>query len=89
MHWARRAASRAAWTAGKSNAISTAMIAITTNSSIKVKPQHRFMTKDPPDKRRPVEDRPFVSKRRARAFLRSNSLPDHNFRLWAFRLSRR
>src|SRR5205823_2894957 len=36
-HWARRAASRAAWTAGSSRAISTAIIAITTNSSIRVK----------------------------------------------------
>ena len=39
MHWARRAASRAAWTAGKSRAISTAMIAITTSSSIRVNPR--------------------------------------------------
>ena len=37
-HWMRRAASRAAWTAGKSRAINTAMIAMTTNSSISVKP---------------------------------------------------
>ena len=37
MHWARRAASRADCTAGKSNEIKTAMIAITTSSSIKVK----------------------------------------------------
>ena len=36
MHWARRAASRAAWTAGKSRAIRTEMIAMTTRSSIKV-----------------------------------------------------
>src|SRR4051812_44334600 len=41
-HWARRAASRAAWTAGKSRAISTEMIAITTSNSISVKPgRHR------------------------------------------------
>ncbi len=39
MHCDRRAASRAAWTAGKSSAISTAMIAITTSSSISVKPR--------------------------------------------------
>jgi hypothetical protein len=38
VHCARRAASRADWTAGKSNAIKTAMIAITTRSSINVKP---------------------------------------------------
>ena len=37
MHWARRAASRADCTAGSSSAIKTAMIAITTKSSIKVK----------------------------------------------------
>src|SRR5262245_25093485 len=36
-HWVRRAASRAAWTAGKSNAISTAMVAMTTSNSIRVK----------------------------------------------------
>src|SRR6478609_173821 len=34
----RRAASRAAWTAGSKRAINTAMIAITTNSSMSVKP---------------------------------------------------
>ncbi len=38
VHWMRRAASRADCTAGKSRAIKTAMIAITTNSSIRVKP---------------------------------------------------
>src|ERR671933_629660 len=37
VHWIRRAASRAAWTAGSSRAISTAMMAMTTSSSIKVK----------------------------------------------------
>src|SRR4051812_37884700 len=37
-HWARRAASRAAWTAGRSRAIRTAMMAITTSNSISVKP---------------------------------------------------
>src|SRR3954466_16264436 len=36
-HWALRAASRAAWTAGSSRAIRTAMIAMTTSSSIRVK----------------------------------------------------
>src|SRR5262245_55929114 len=40
-HWARRAASRADCTAGKSKAIRTAMIAITTKSSISVKPTER------------------------------------------------
>src|SRR3954471_24384057 len=39
VHWARRAASRAAWTAGSKRAIRTAMIAITTRSSIRVKPR--------------------------------------------------
>ena len=38
-HWARRAASRAACTAGSNRAISTAMIAMTTRSSISVKPR--------------------------------------------------
>jgi len=37
-HWVRRAASRAAWTAGSSSAMSTAMIAITTSNSIRVNP---------------------------------------------------
>ncbi len=35
----RRAASRAAWTAGRSSAINTAMMAMTTRSSIRVKPE--------------------------------------------------
>src|SRR5262245_7436344 len=39
MHWARRAASRADWTAGSNRAMSTAMMAMTTNSSISVKPR--------------------------------------------------
>ena len=38
-HWARRAASRALWTAGNSSAARMAMMAITTNSSISVKPR--------------------------------------------------
>src|ERR1700712_1980208 len=38
-HWARRAASRAACTAGRSRAIRTAMIAITTSNSMSVKPR--------------------------------------------------
>src|SRR5262245_26241330 len=38
-HWARRAASRAAWTAGSNRAIRTAMMAITTRSSIRVNPR--------------------------------------------------
>src|SRR5579883_1143381 len=46
-HCARRAASRAAWTAGKSRAINTAMIAITTNSSISVKPRRRIIKTSP------------------------------------------
>src|SRR3981081_4407858 len=41
-HCERRAASRAAWTAGSNRAIRTAMIAITTSSSIKVKPRLAF-----------------------------------------------
>ena len=39
MHWARRAASRADCTAGSSKAIRTAMMAITTRSSIRVNPR--------------------------------------------------
>src|SRR6185312_5735533 len=39
VQWMRRAASRADWTAGRSRAINTAMIAITTSSSISVKPE--------------------------------------------------
>src|SRR5262249_52301219 len=42
VHWARRAASRADCTAGSKSAISTAMIAITTSSSIRVKPAWRI-----------------------------------------------
>src|ERR1700679_399624 len=41
LHIVRRAASRACCTAGNSNAIKTAMIAITTSSSINVKPRQR------------------------------------------------
>src|SRR3954452_4003713 len=37
----RRAASRADWTAGSNSAIRTAMMAMTTSSSIKVKPRGR------------------------------------------------
>src|SRR6185312_7198008 len=44
VHWARRAASRADWTAGRSSAIRTAMIAITTRSSIRVKARRFFMS---------------------------------------------
>src|SRR5215467_6105483 len=50
VHWARRAASRAACTAGNKSAINTAMIAITTRSSISVKP------------RRPVREQLFIWK---------------------------
>src|SRR4051812_39324223 len=39
MHWDRRAASLADWTAGRSRAIRTAMIAITTSNSINVNPR--------------------------------------------------
>src|SRR5262249_12978929 len=38
VHWMRRAASRADCTAGSSKAISTAMMAMTTRSSIRVNP---------------------------------------------------
>src|SRR5262249_12550645 len=46
VHWARRAASRAAWTAGSSRAIRTAMMAMTTSSSISVKPLGRERRED-------------------------------------------
>ena len=39
MHWARRAASRAAWIAGSSKAMRMAMMAMTTNNSMSVKPR--------------------------------------------------
>jgi hypothetical protein len=39
VHWIRRAASRAAYTAGNSRAIKTAMMAITTSNSINVNPR--------------------------------------------------
>src|ERR1700677_3342513 len=48
VHWARRAASRAAWTAGKSRAIRTAMIAITTSNSISVNPRRFRWNMRPP-----------------------------------------
>jgi len=40
-HCDRLAASRAAWTAGKSSAIRTEMMAITTSNSMSVKPRLR------------------------------------------------
>src|SRR3954451_19303169 len=43
VHWALRADSRAACTAGKSRPIRTAMIAITTKSSMSVKPRLRIV----------------------------------------------
>src|SRR3954468_1400759 len=42
-HWDRRAASRAACTAGSSRAIRTAMMAITTSNSIRVNPRRLLM----------------------------------------------
>jgi hypothetical protein len=39
VHWARRAASRAACTAGSNSAMSTAMIAMTTSNSMSVNPR--------------------------------------------------
>src|SRR5262245_10242461 len=39
VHWARRAASRADWTAGSRREMRTAMIAMTTRSSMSVKPR--------------------------------------------------
>src|SRR6185437_12455974 len=43
VHCERRAASRADWTAGSSKAIKTAMMAMTTSSSIRVKPGFLFI----------------------------------------------
>jgi hypothetical protein len=47
MHWARRAASRAAWTAGKSNPTKIPMMAMTTSNSTNVNPartdERRFL----------------------------------------------
>src|SRR5205807_2678553 len=45
-HLARAAASRTFWTAGRSRPIRIAMIAITTSSSISVKPRRRVETAD-------------------------------------------
>src|SRR4051812_42616354 len=42
-HWIRLPASRADWTAGSNSEINTAMIAMTTRSSIRVKPRRRIM----------------------------------------------
>src|SRR5262249_287746 len=52
-HCMRLAASRTFWTAGNSKPMSNEMMAMTTKSSIKVKPSHRFTirktaTGDPP-----------------------------------------
>ena len=73
MHWMRRAASRADCTAGRSKAISTAMMAITTRSSIKVNAERRvFMgsfssritgMKIEYDKSRSVNARPLMAAR--------------------------
>src|SRR5262249_4094014 len=43
----RRAASRAAWTAGSKRAINTAMMAMTTSSSISAKPGRGVMSRAP------------------------------------------
>jgi hypothetical protein len=46
VHCARRAASRADCTAGKSSAINTAMMAMTTSSSMSVNPPRFLLTID-------------------------------------------
>ena len=59
MHWARRAASRADWTAGKSKAMRTAMMAMTTRSSIRVNPgkvRRRGLVMDEDPTRKEGED---------------------------------
>jgi hypothetical protein len=48
LHCERRAASRAAWTAGNNSAIKIPMIAITTNNSTKVNARRSEDTDDPP-----------------------------------------
>src|SRR4051794_3015377 len=59
MHCARRAASRADCTAGSKSAISTPMMAMTTNSSIRVKPRlRRVSIRTPPSGMPPGFDRP-------------------------------
>src|SRR5271166_3981545 len=76
VHWARRAASRAAWTAGKRSEINTAMMAMTTRSSISVKP--RFA----------VEGARLVSKR-MRMLLETNVLPARDGAGRTFSIDRR
>jgi len=56
-HWMRLAASRLACTAGKSSAIKTPMMAITTSSSINVKPQRRLPNPADPSSRCPPSGR--------------------------------
>src|SRR5438552_734920 len=57
-HWARRAAARAAWTAGRSRAMRTAMMAMTTSSSISVNPRTRERMRGNSPVNRSVEDGP-------------------------------
>src|SRR5262245_64411624 len=42
VHWVRRAASRAVWTAGRSRATKTPIMAITTSNSTRVNPDGRW-----------------------------------------------
>src|SRR5262245_58426724 len=49
-HWVRAAASRTFWTAGRSSPIRMAMMAMTTSSSISVKPDRRRGMLNPPTK---------------------------------------
>ncbi len=49
MHWARRAAYRAACTAGRSRAIKMAMIAMTTSSSMRVNARRLILSMPTPD----------------------------------------
>src|SRR5262249_30468667 len=48
-HWARAAAARTFWTAGRSRPIRTAIMAITTSSSINVNARQRACTNLPRD----------------------------------------
>src|SRR5262245_21560826 len=82
-HWTRAAASRVRCTAGRSRPISTAMMAITTSSSMRVKPRRRgrrgeqwpVMVRDAPQRGRAgrfrgpaVRGRAHRSMRRARRY---------------------
>ena len=84
VHCARRAASRAAWTAGKSKAINTAMMAITTRSSISVNPRRILVVliSNLRSKRKndtmPTTDKPTASRWRFPLSLRRSGFPERS-----------